>query len=53
MNENNAIRIRDEKLFDDIKIASIKEGYKKMEDYIRMLHINRKIYVKELGKHAK
>jgi len=44
----DAIRIKDKQLFEDIKVASIREGYKRMEDYIKMLHNNRKIYQHEL-----
>jgi hypothetical protein len=53
---HNAIRIRNEELFKEIKKAAIDENYSNMEGYIEMLHINRKIYNKvkhELRKESK
>jgi len=52
----NAIRIRKDELFKEIKKAAIDENYRTMEEYIEMLHLNRKIYNKvknELGRKAK
>jgi len=48
-----AIRIDNDELFLDIKSQATKEGYKTMSKYVEMLHKNRKIYVKQLGKSAK
>lgn len=48
----DAIRIRDEELFLDIKAQAAREGYVRMEDYVRMIHENRKIYQQQ-RKHKK
>lgn len=48
--EGGRIVIRDKKFLDDLKISAIREGYKRMEDYIKFLHGHRKIYKNGLGK---